>query len=116
MDTLYIGDIPNEYCYAVFSSDYVTLYNTNSFTTGSYDYYRIWFNSPGFFYTTGTTTINNNYSTITTQYVDVTDNFLYRSDISDIVVCSFVIVLGFIFCVNIFTSFFKSGGVLGGLL
>ena len=39
MDTLYIGDIPEEYHYAVFNGDYITLYNTNNFyPNNTYDY------------------------------------------------------------------------------
>ena len=30
MDTLYIGDIPQEYCHAQWGNDYVTLYNTDT--------------------------------------------------------------------------------------
>lgn len=115
MDTLYIGDIPQEYCFAQWGSDYVTLYNTDNFSTGSYDYYRIYFNAPGFYYSTGTTTINN-YTNITTQKVNVSDDWLYRKDIGSIFTVSFIIILLFIFVFNIATSVFKKGGIFGGLL
>ena len=49
MDTLYIGDIPKEYCYAVFSNDYVTLYNKPVLHNETVDFYRIYFNAPRFF-------------------------------------------------------------------
>lgn len=116
MDTLYIGDIPQEYCYAQWGNDYVTLYNTNNFTNGNYDYYRIYYNAPGFFYSKGSTNITNNYTNITTQKVNVSDDWLYRKDIGSIFTVSFIIILLFIFVFNIATSVFRKGGIFGGLL
>lgn len=116
MDTLYIGDIPEEYHYAVFSNDYITLYNTNNFySNGTYDYYRIYTNLGGFYYVQGQTTVNN-YNTITVQDVNVSQNWLYRQDINKIFIVLFIICVLFIFVFNIVTSVFKKGGVFGGLL
>lgn len=114
MDKLYIGDIPSDYHYAVFSGDYITLYNKSSGNNETLDYYRIFTNDRGFYYTKGTT--NFNYYTTYFDDIEVTDNFLYRRDFPDILFCVLVFSLFFIFLINIFTSVFKRGGVLGGLL
>lgn len=115
MDTLYIGDIPTEYHYAVFSNDYITLYNTNFLYNGTYDYYRIYTNLGGFYYVQGQTTIGN-YNSITVQNVNVSDNWLYRQDIDKIFLVVFILCILFVFVFNIVTSVFKKGGVFGGLL
>lgn len=116
MDSLYIGDIPEEYHYAVFSSDYITLYNTDNFNSNrTYDYYRIYTNLGGFYYGQGVTVVNN-YSTINVQDINVSNNWLYRQDIDKIFIVVFIICILFIFVFNIVTSVFKKGGVFGGLL
>lgn len=116
MDTLYIGDIPEDFCYAVFSNDYITLYNTNIFIPGNnYNYYRIYLNSDGFYYSEGTTSISN-YNNITAQQIEVSQNWMYRGDIDKIFLVTFIICILFIFVFNIVTSVFKKGGVFGGLL
>ena len=116
MDTLYIGDIPKEYHFAVFNGDYITLYNTDRFyPDNTYDYYRIYNHGGGFYYVQGETRINN-YNTLSTQDIQVSDNWLYRQDIDKIFTVVFIICIMFIFVFNIVTSVFKKGGVLGGLL
>lgn len=114
MDKLYIGDIPSDFKYAVFSNDYVTLYNKNGVRNETIPFYRIYFNAPGFFYSTGSTTVGN-----TTQYyqeLNVTDDIMYRKDYVDIVTVSFIFMFGIVLLFNLVTSVFKSGGLLGGLL
>lgn len=114
MDTLYIGDIPEEYCYAQFSSDYITLYNTSNLS-GTLTYYRIYTSWDGFFYSTGTTSFGN-YQSQTATRVDVSSNWLYRQDIDKIFTVVFIIAVMFIFVFNIATSVFRKGGVFSGLL
>lgn len=113
MDTLYIGDIPNSYHYAVFGSDYITLYDRVPSSNSSLQYYRI-YNNNGFYYTTGITNFGVNPTSVTN--INVSDNWLYRRDISDIFTVSFIFVILFVFVFNIVTSVFKKGGVFGGLL
>lgn len=114
MDTLYIGDIPSDYKYAIFSNDYITLYNQSSATNETLNYYRIYTNYDGFYYTTGSTEFR--FNTTTFDEIKVSDNWLYRSDIDKIFTVSFFFILLFIFVFNIVTSVFKKGGVFGGLL
>lgn len=114
MDTLYIGDIPPDYHYAVFSNGYITLYNRSSGTNQTLDYYRIYTNNNGFYYSTGTT--NFNYGTTYFEDINVSNNWMYRSDIDKIFIVCFIIFFMFIFTFNIVTSMFKKGGVFGGLL
>lgn len=114
MDTLYIGDIPSDYHYAVFSNDYVRLYRVPSAQNQTVDYYQIYTNYDGFFYSTGSQTVGNT----RTYYTDisVSNYWMYRSDIDKIFTVCFIIVLMFIFCFNLITSCIKKGGVFGGLL
>lgn len=114
MDTLYVGDIPQDYKYAVFSSDYITLYNQPTATNETLQYYRIFTNYENFMYVTGFTDFRYNTSTFTE--ISVSNNWLYRNDIDKIFTVSFFFILLFIFVFNIVTSVFKKGGVFGGLL
>lgn len=114
MDTLFIGDIPSDYRYAVFSNDYITLYNQPSATNETLPYYRIYTGYDNFIYSTGTTQFI--YNTTNFQEISVSNNWLYRNDIDKIFLVTFLIVLLFIFIFNMVTSVFKKGGVFGGLL
>lgn len=114
MDTLYIGDIPSEYHYARFNNGYIDLFDRSSVYNQTLNYYRIYTNNNGFYYTTGTQQFYNN--TTTFQNVDVSNNWMYRSDIDKIFIVCFIIFFMFIFVFNIVTSVFKKGGVFGGLL
>lgn len=113
MDTLYIGDIPSNYHYAVFSNGYITLYDRASATNQTLNYYRIYTNNNGFYYSTGSTTFG--YTTNYFEDINVSNNWMYRSDIDKIFVVCFIIFFMFIFVFNIVTSCFKKGGVFGGL-
>lgn len=113
MDTLYIGDIPSAYHYAVFSNDYVTLYRVPYAQSTDLDYYRVYTNYRGFYYTYGTTHVNN-YTSY--QDISVSNNFMYRNDINDIFQTAFIIFLMILFVFNLVTSLIKRGGILGGLL
>lgn len=114
MDTLYIGDIPSDFKYAVFSNDYITLYNQPTAQNETLPYYRIHKNYDNFMYSTGFT--NFGYNSTSFTEISVSDNWLYRGDIDKIFNVSFIIVILFIFTFNIVTSVFKKGGVFGGLL
>lgn len=114
MDTLYTGDIPSDFKYAVFSNDYITLYNRPNATNETLPYYRIYKNYDCFLYSTGTTNFNFNTSVFTE--IKTSDNWLYRGDIDKIFTVSFFCILLFVFVFNIVTSIFKKGGVFGGLL
>lgn len=48
MDTLYIGDIPQEYHFALFNNGYIDLYNTSQLNNGTYNFYRVYTNAGGF--------------------------------------------------------------------
>ena len=115
MDTLYIGDIPLEFHYAVFSGDYITLYSQPSAQAETISYYRVYDYNNGFYYTTGTTTFNQ-YNRTYFDDISVSNSWWYRHDIDIIFIVCFIICLMFIFVFNIITSCFKKGGVFGGLL
>lgn len=115
MDVLYIGSIPKEYHYAIWGTDYVTLYNRPNAQNMSLPYYRIYFNAPGFYYSQGTT-IFSQYNATTFQDIDVTDKWYYRKDSLTILSFTCVIFVATIWFVNLFTSIFKKGGLLSGLL
>lgn len=114
MDVLYTGSIPSEFHYAVWGSDYVTLYNRPSAQNITLPYYRIYFNAPGFYYSEGSTQFSQ-YNTTTFQNIEVTDKWYYRKDNLNILMFTFIICLSTIWLVNVFTSIFKKGGLLGGL-
>jgi len=116
MDTLYIGDIPKEYCYAVFSNNYVDLYNTNNFVIDrTYPYFRIYLTYDEFLYSQGTSTPSRYNSIVTTQ-INVSNDIIYRRDFDKICSVTFIICFGIVLIFNIVTSVFKKGGLLGGLL
>lgn len=114
MDTLYIGDIPETYHYAVFSNGYITLYNKAGAQNETLPYYRIYTTNNGFYYSSGTT--NFGYTTTTFQNINVSKNWLYRSDIDKIFLVCFIIFFMFLFTFNLITSSIKRGGVFGGLI
>lgn len=113
MDTLYIGDIPSDYHYATFGNDYITLYNVPSAHNQTIHYYRVYDYDFGFYYTEGDQTVGQNYNYY--QNINVSDNWLYRSDIDKIFLVLFCIFVMFLFIFNIITSCVKKGGVFGGL-
>ena len=114
MDTLYIGEIPSNYHYARFNNGYIDLFDRPNVYGQTLNYYRIYTNNNGFFYTTGSQYFGNN--TTYFQDIQVSNNWMYRSDIDKIFIVCFIIFFMFIFVFNIVTSVFKKGGVFGGLL
>lgn len=115
MDTLYIGDIPSNYKYALFGNGYIDLYNTNILHNNNYDFYRIYTNAGGFFYDHRSTSVGQYTTTYTTE-VSVTDKPSYRFDFVNVVVISCVLVIFGVWLLNIMTSLIRKGGLLGGLL
>lgn len=115
MDKLYIGDIPLDYKYAVFGNGYITLYNQASASNETLNYYRIYTTNNGFYYSTGYQSFGS-YNITTFQPLEVTNNYLYRTDIDGILLITFIFCLFCIFLINIMTSSIKKGGVFGGLL
>lgn len=115
MDTLYICDIPSDYHYAVFSSDYITLYNQPSAQNQTLHYYRLYDSSLGYYYSQGDQSFGQYNRTYFTD-VPVSNDWLYRHDLDSIFICVFICVLFFIFLFNIMTSCVKKGGLFGGLL
>lgn len=114
MDTLYVGDIPPDFHYASFNNGYITLYNKPNGHNETLTYYRVYTNNNGFFYSTGTQIFGQNYSYF--DDINVSNNWLYRSDIDKIFIVCFIIIFMFVWVFNIVTSVFKKGGVFGGLI
>lgn len=116
MDKLYIGDIPQSYHYARFNNGYVDLYNSSYIAPNtSFTYYRVYMYDNYFAYDVYTGTTGYNGSTIS-QNIEVTDNIMYRRDMPSIICMTFIFALCFVLLINIVTSVFRKGGVLGGLL
>lgn len=117
MDTLYIGDIPQDFCYADFNTYYIDLYNTNTFLPNrTYQFYRVYMYDNAFYYEPlEYETSNYNYNRQVTL-VDVTDNYMYRRDIDVIFVMTFCFVVLGLWLFNLISSIIRKGGALGGLL
>lgn len=115
MDTLYTGNIPQDFKYAVFYDDYVRVFNEPSAQNQTLSYYDIYISYPGFYYRTGSQSFGQYTRTYFTE-IPVSNNWLYRQDIDKIFVVCFIIFFMFIFVFNIVTSVIKKGGVFGGLL
>ena len=101
IDTLYIGDIPEEYCYAQFSSDYVTLFNQSSANNEDLNYYRIYFIDNGFYYEKGVIHFSEN---VSFQKINVSNKFYYRRDFVSICLTTFVIIIFFLWITNFFIT------------
>lgn len=117
MDTLFVGDIPLSYNYAVWGSNYVDLYDRNYISPNtSVTYYRVYFYDNTFVYNTLSRNSGYNGVTIGASQIQVTDNIWYRRDIDSILISVFVIAIFAAFLINLVTSLVKKGGLLGGLL
>ena len=114
MDTIYIGDIPAEFHFARFGSDYIDLFNTDTLVNNqTYIYYRIYMYDNLFTYSVGST--SGSYHSQTLQNVNVSDNKVYRRDFGDICIMVALMVGFGVWLLNLMTSIFRKGGVLGGL-
>lgn len=116
MDTLYIGDIPEEYHYAVFNDNSIDLYNTSELINNqTYNFYRIYTNyNECFFYEykKNIPYINSNQELVELQ---VTSDYKYRPDIDKICITTGSVILIILLCLNLMTSLIRKGGILGGL-
>lgn len=115
MDTLYIGEIPQDFQYAIFNNGYIDLYNTEILHNDTYQSYRIFTNNNGFYYEPRTVTIGQ-YTTTYTRQIDVSNNPVYRQDFPSILFMTLVFSVFGIWLFNIITSVIRKGGLLGGLL
>lgn len=113
-DVLYIGDIPSNYHFARYGSNYIDLYDRATLSNGTFTYYRIYLYDNFFTYDMGTTTVSG-YNTQYATNIEVSNDFMYRRDIDSIFVCVLIFAIFFVFLCNIFTSIIKRGGLLGGL-
>lgn len=114
MDTLYIGDISQDYHYAIFNNGYIDLYNTNVLHNGTYNSYRIFTNVNGFYYEPRTVTVGQ----FTTNYandIKVSQKPVYRTDFPSILFITCVFTVFGVWLINLFSSIIRKGGVLGGL-
>ena len=114
MDTIYIGDIPEQFHYARFGNNYIDLFDTNELNRNqTYTYYRIYMYNNLFEYDVRTQ--EGGYYSEILQDVSVSQNKVYRRDFGDI--CIIVALLfGFgVWLLNLMTSIVRKGGVLGGL-
>lgn len=114
MDTLFIGDIPQEYHYAIFNNGYIDLYNTDTLHNNTYTFYRIYTNVGGFYYKISEQTYGS-YNTTYTQDINVSNKNVYRQDFPNIVVITFIFALFGVWLFNLLTSLIRKGGLLGGL-
>lgn len=114
MDTLYIGDIPSEYHYAIFNNGYIDLYNTNILHNNVYHSYRIYTNVNGFYYEPREVSVSQ-YTTTYTRDVNVSDKPVYRTDFPSILFITCVFTVFGVWLLNLITSLIRKGGVLGGL-
>lgn len=115
MDVLYIGDIPQNYKFARFGSNYVDLFNTQTLHNGTYTFYRIYFYDNFFAYDVGALSVGQ-YTTYNCIELNVSDQVVYRRDFCNIVVLTFIIALFGLWLFNLFTSIVRKGGLFGGLL
>lgn len=116
MDTFFTGDIPQDFHFAQFNSNYVDLYNTNNIRSNStYTYYRVYNYGNGFYYDTRELTTGNYVSNYSLVDIPVSDKMVYRKDFGDICV-TVALMVGFgVWLLNLMTSVVRKGGVLGGL-
>ena len=117
MDAIYIGSsIPSEYHFALYGNGYIDLYNTANLRNGTFTYYRIYKNMGGkFYYEKGVRRFSLTSETIASP-IGVTDKWYNRDDAYSILFFFLCISIFTIFLVNLFTSVFKKGGLLSGLL
>lgn len=119
---LYIPDsIPSDYNFMIMSADgsYYDLYNTKYIENGqNVKFYRFYYNNDDDMYQNYDRTNNtgNRLSVGSEIRVELTNNFIYRRDFPNILFCSFIYIVIFVFIINITTSMIRKGGVLGGLV
>lgn len=119
MDTLYIGDIPLSYHYISFESNGDIILRDREVydTPGYYPTYTIISNSQNkFIYTKSNLRVSEgqvfNYPGLD---VPVSNKWYDRPDCLNIMFLTLCVTIITFFIVNLFTSIFKKGGLLGGL-
>lgn len=117
MDTLYIGDIPQEYHFAFFNENSIDLYNTPELISNeSYNFYRVYTNYNECFFYEYKKNIPYNNSNSELVELQVTSDYKYRPDIDKICITAGSIAIVILISLNIITSIIRKGGVLSGLL
>lgn len=115
-DKIYLGSkIPDGYKYAQFNNAYITLYNQPSAQGETITYYRIYFPYSYDLVSTGSASFNQ-YTRTYFEEVETSRSFFDRPDAYKMTTIIFIIILFGLFLFNIFTSMFRKGGVLGGLI
>lgn len=117
MDKLYVGDIPQEYHYARFGTNYIDLYDTDTLLPNhTYNYYRVYLYDNLFMYENLSNVTSSYYSSQVLNDITTTDNPMYRQDMPNIIIVTFILALFGVWLFNAITSVINKGGVLGGLL
>lgn len=80
---LYVPDYANNNCAYVYDSNWIRVYDTRPTNNSTVNYTE--YNYNGHYVTRYGTTIFNNYSSLPVCRDDITTNFYYRNDITDIV-------------------------------
>lgn len=114
MNTLYKADVPDEFCYCQFTDTGYRLFNKKDVEVGD-EYYEFFTNVGADIYlhsyVTDEDIIQGKVNTQEIHYHTVSSDVMYRSDIYDIYSTTFILVLGFIFLINIITRIIRKGGV-----
>ena len=114
MDTIYIGDIPEQFHFARFGTGYIDLFDTNHLNNNqTYTYYRVYMYDNLFEYEVKTQ--QGGYYSEILQDVKVSQNQVYRRDFGDICIIVALMVGFGVWLLNLMTSIIRKGGVLGGL-
>lgn len=108
MDTLYIGDIPSEYHFAIFNNGYIDLYNTNVLHNNTYTRYRVFTNVNGFYYDISSVNVGN-YTTTYTTDINVSNEVVYRQDFHIILFMTLCFTFIGIWLFNLVTSLIRKG-------
>ena len=115
MTKFYVNEnIPSQYHYARFGTNYIDLFDRASAQNVTLNYYRVYYTLDPDFYVQYSENFGNYY---TTTFVDIqtTNNLMCRNDIDKIFICCFIAIFGMILTINLISSIIKKGGLLGGL-
>lgn len=107
--------VPLNYKYIRIGSNYIDFFDRSSAQNVTLTYYRQYFDiSPDLVFQRQENF--GNYSTTYFNEVETSHNLLARTDADRVLTCVFILCLFFVMLFNLFSSFVKKGGVLGGLL
>lgn len=118
MKNFYIPEgITDDFCYVVPGNGYYDLYNTNYLNSNTnYTYYRFYNSVDSDMYQVFNRSTGNYYGQeLNAIQIQPKHNYIYRKDYPQILQSVFILTIGFILLINIFTSIIKKGGVLSGL-